>query len=146
MSDSYLQFSEKLYLQNKKHKAWFEENLVACDPDKDHAKNPLKPLYDTLGEEEFPCFAWEMEEDGLWVYSEENAMVHHIALVVQEFFKAFSLHNRSFSVPWALTCSRPVLSEFGGGAFFVTSKKIEYFDTSNWVCKKAESFRKGLKK
>jgi hypothetical protein len=61
----------------------------------------------------------------LWVYAEECGDLERLAHLVQKFLCRFR-PNQSWGVSYALTCSKPRLDSFGGGAVFVTAKSIAF--------------------
>jgi len=149
MSNNYLQFSEELRLIFKEKK-WFKKYLLSYsekeERKKDLKNNPFADLYENLNDENFPDFSWALEKNGLWIYSEEQGNVEHATLVVQRFFQVFKHYDRFFTISWAETCSAPRLSEFGGGAVFITHKEISYCPISTWLEKKEKAFIRSLKK
>lgn len=60
----------------------------------------------------------------LWLYVEEDGRPDHAAYLVQRFLRAFRPHA-CWSLTYAVTCSKPRLGAFGGGALFVTADSIE---------------------
>jgi hypothetical protein len=74
----------------------------------------------------------------MWIYSEESGNTDRVAHVIQMFLKQFRPDDH-WSMSWAYTCSKPRISEFGGGAMFVTATDIKTYDTGQFVetCEKA---------
>lgn len=60
----------------------------------------------------------------LWLYAEEDGRPDHAAYLVQRFLQTFRPRD-CWSLTYAVTCSKPRLGAFGGGALFVTAEAIE---------------------
>lgn len=117
MADNYLQFSEILQLESDEEKAWVEGELA-----------------------EDTEFSWTIDDNlELWMYAEEFGNTDHAAEFLQNFLLKFH-PDRCFHITFAETCSKPRVGEFGGGAIFVTSDGIEWFNTHDWVKQVQEEF------
>ena len=77
----------------------------------------------------------ELRDGTLWFCAEESGDPRAVAEFVRDFLKRFR-PNDSFSLEYALTCSKPRLDGFGGGAVFVTAVEIEHMDTAAWLAER----------
>ena len=68
----------------------------------------------------------------LWLYAERDFDSSHVAWLAHSFLKRFRPHDW-FSMEWAVTCTKPRIGSFGGGAVFVTAAGAEYVTTATWV-------------
>ena len=91
-------------------------------------------------------FDSEMEDGGLWVYSEGetgSGDIDQVIDMVQKFLKKFR-PDRAWVASWAFTCSRPIVGEFGGGAVVITATDTKYVDARSWAsqeCSKIDAVR-----
>lgn len=152
MANNYTLFSEAISRLS-------EEERVRCESRLRHLEQALPNLdengLDSKGErcapEDEPYlngasdlgFQWkltsESNEHELWMYAEESCDLEHVALFVQEFLARFR-PNEYFTLTWAETCSKPRISEFSGGAIFVTAEDIEWHGATAWICQKVAEF------
>jgi hypothetical protein len=152
MANNYLQFSEAIYKLSDEERAWcearlrhLEEALPTLDDDgKDGNGVPCapedRPYLNGAG---FLCFQWSIKPgpDGhcLWIHNEEYGDLEYVALFVQEFLAKFR-SNEYFTLTWAETCSKPRISEFSGGALFVTADEIAWNGAFPWLGVKIREF------
>ena len=147
MSDNYVQFSEALKLKRGDEK-WlkkflerfdgpFPEDYAAVESDIPWDELDMEPG-DTLG------FSHDLSAKEFWIYSDEHGNIDHVAHVIQAYLKARA-PKQYFSLSYAATCSRPQLGEFGGGAIFVTARKVKYFSSGDFLCKEQARFEKRSK-
>jgi hypothetical protein len=94
------------------------------------------------------AYAFDLENDDptswgshLWVYAEEYGELERLTHLVQKFLKRFR-PNRSWSLGYACTCSKPRVGEFGGGAVFVTAERIVWQDSWTFLAKKEKRFQR----
>lgn len=142
MANNYTLFSAELKELTKEHLYWFKKHLVPRDqapPD-----SAFEEVYEQ--DEHFPSFQFGIEEKGVWFYSEDSALVEDVVVAVQVFFNAFNLHDRSFDMTWACTCSKPRVDEFDGGAVFVTSKNTKWMNTGMFLGECAAQWKKILER
>ncbi|MGE0885431.1 MAG: hypothetical protein AB7P14_17935 [Blastocatellales bacterium] len=152
MANNYTLFSEAISQLNEGERAWCERRLQ-------HLEQALPTIDENgLGENGERCapedepylngaaglgFQWKLdaEPDGneLWMYAEESGNLEHVALFVQEFLAQFR-PNEYFTLSWAETCSKPRISEFSGGAIFITAKDIEWHGATAWIGRKIAEF------
>jgi hypothetical protein len=78
----------------------------------------------------------------LWLYAEESGYVSRVAHLVQKFLRMFRPKD-CWSLTYALTCSKPRVGEFGGGAVFVTAAEIKWESTDDFVEGQRELFTVG---
>lgn len=85
----------------------------------------IKEIEDA-GDEDAVCDLGEVEVvDGvLWFHGQESGDPEAVAEFARDFLERFRPRD-SFALEYTLTCSRPGLDGFGGGAVFVTAEGIE---------------------
>jgi len=167
MANNYLQFSEELVGLSEDDAKWATDYLaffskVQSDCDEqgiEIEEHPMadefmrrRDLYDLDEDAEGLDFQYEFQyefedEEGeglkaLWFIGDEYGNVDHVCLFVQEFLRA-RRPDGCFHISWAVTCSRPRIGEFGGGAAFVTAEKIEWMNSYDWIDKKCKEFLDG---
>ena len=161
MANNYLQFSEELVGLSEDDAKWaadylafFEEVQGDCDEqDIEIEEHPMadefmrrRDIYDLDEDAEGLDFHFQFVEIGeqglmaLWFHGDEYGNVEHICLFVQEFLRA-RRPDGCFHISWSVTCSKPRIGEFGGGAAFVTAEKIEWMNSYDWIDKKRKEFR-----
>lgn len=128
MANNYMLFSEAIKKPTKRELAWLlkEHNRRSLVPDRD----------ETMGD-----FQFNIEMGDAYVFSDESGNVDHAADFVQEFLKKFR-PDSCFHIEWAATCSLPRAGEFGGGAIFITAKKMTWFNSSTFVEEELKKFEK----
>jgi hypothetical protein len=169
MAESYLEFSEVLGHLHPDQEAWLRRQLEVVyvfgelEYPEDELSEHLDPadadwygcrawrdLTDYEPEEDSPVgFAWEFHDDHdlpegigrhLWFHSEEGGDPRRVAHLVQKFLREFR-PQESWSLSYALTCSKPCPGEFGGGAVFVTAQGFRHFATFDWIEECARSLQ-----
>ena len=81
----------------------------------------------------------EVEEKGVWIYSDEYLTPEHAVELVQDLVEELDLPGIHV-VSWAYTCSKPRIDEFGGGAFAVQKgKETVWVDAAYAARKEAEA-------
>ena len=108
--------------------AWLD-----ADPDQREAMPELAEMLDDP--DGYPSFRAEVDDDGLWIHSDESGSPGEAARLVQAFLAAFRLDD-TVAFEWADTCSRPILDAFGGGAMLVTATDIESTHTGAWIAER----------
>jgi len=71
----------------------------------------------------------------LWLYDEDHGEPEYVIAFVLRCAEAFDLQGR-WGFCWALTCSRPRLDAFGGGAQIVdlgARRSLAWTDCSHWL-------------
>ncbi len=81
-----------------------------------------------------PYKEWELIENDtqVWFHEDTNFDVEEAAAVIQSFLKECRPKG-SCGFSWALSCSKPRLDEFGGGACFVTAQKVWWHSYNDWL-------------
>jgi hypothetical protein len=159
MANNYLLFSEVLPHLTDSQIAWLQEQLqqiyviqgrqyleeeVPAELDADQAEwSGCRAFLDMADyDAEFDegagfeyRFHLEPDEDWgrhLWLYAEESGNVSRVAHLVQKFLRTFRQQD-CWSLTYALTCSKPRVGEFGGGAVFVTASEIKWECTDDFI-------------
>ena len=105
------------------------------------AENLRKVLADGLERDEGGDLGFDMKPDhetgpgALWIHSHENGKPEHVIQFVIKCAEAFSMTGL-WGFRWALTCSRPRLDGFGGGAQMIDLARREtvaWVDCEQWV-------------
>ena len=86
---------------------------------------------------------WQFETDaessegklGLWLHSEYGG-IDAVCAFVQHLLQKFDPEGRG-GLEWSNDCSRPRTDAFGGGAAFITAKKIKTMNTAEWLRQQA---------
>jgi hypothetical protein len=168
MANQYLEFSEVLPNLTSEEEAWLNEQLeiVHVFGDQQYTSAELPEGLDAMKSdwcgirawhdlEELPglrtdvgfCYEFcdeDLDEDWgrhLWFYTEEWGYPELVAHLVQKFLKRFRAGD-CWSLSYAVTCSKPRVGEFGGGAMFVTANEIQYFSDGDFREKSREAFEK----
>jgi hypothetical protein len=104
-----------LKITKPEEQEWFLEELAKLSEDDDYCS---------------PCEA-VVEPDngvsGIWVHTEESGDPGALAEVIAEWQRKFK-SKEEVIISYALTCSKPRLGEFGGGAILIYRGKIYGFD------------------
>ena len=96
---------------------------------------------DALEEAEGTDLGFEMEHDpasgpgALWIYSDGYGEPEHVIAFVLACAEAFALEGR-WGFTWALTCSKPRLDGFGGGAQLLDLRQrrsLAWTDCDHWL-------------
>lgn len=157
MANNYLTFSFAIPLDTPEKTEWAKravaylnsageqeniERLIAIDGFDADAADPGETApeaheFDALlpegfAEEEYIGFIATIDEDGIWIYSDESGTPDHVVPLAQEFLLKFDPRGY-IAFEWAETCSRPILDQFGGGAIFITATSVQYTNTVSWV-------------
>jgi hypothetical protein len=170
MADNYLQFSAVLPRLTEAEEAWLKGQLqlIKVFGDREYAEEGVPAEladqeadwegarflrndknynfeWDQLGFEYAFCPADEGGRDGwgrhLWLYAEEWGNPDHVAWLIRGFLQKFR-PTECWSMTYATTCSRPRVGEFGGGAVFVTAKRVVYLNAENWAADRVTSWKR----
>ncbi len=115
------------------------------------AKELRSQLVADLDHEEGACPGFEMRADlesgpgVLWIYSDDCGDPDRVIQFVLLCAEAFDLQG-VWSFTWALTCSKPRLDSFGGGAHVIDLGKratIADLDSAAWVGKHVAAHDQG---
>jgi hypothetical protein len=145
MADTYLQFSERLELTTAAEAGWLRRQL-----EEDPVTGRRQFLLDYPDPEEADSCGFEYEfcEDPsgryLWIYAEDSGNVELVAHLLQKFIKRFR-PDQCWSLTYATTCSKPRVSEFGGGAVFITADEIRWQDAYEFVEQERAAFKQNGK-
>jgi hypothetical protein len=105
------------------------------------AKQALDKIIDDLDNEfGFVGFGHQLQEDGLWIYGEDNFDSEHAHRLVKQLVETLDL-PKIHVCSWSYTCSKPRIGDFGGGAF-VVQKGID----TVWVDAQSTAVEMALKK
>ncbi len=88
----------------------------------------------------FTALAAPGSASDLWLYDEASGEPEHVIAFALCCAEAFDLKGR-WGFCWALTCSRPRLDGFGGGAQLLdlgTRKSLAWVDCSQWLATQIE--------
>ena len=144
MANNYLSFSEMISNLTEEEKDWWKEELEAPDFISSEVDEDGEPIEDEEAEaqwcrdrgieyvDEWPGVQWTLEGKGIWFYTEEYGNVDILANLIQSFFEKFR-PSATMGITWSETCSKPRLSEFGGGAVFITAKGQKWMNTHNFI-------------
>ena len=80
-----------------------------------------------------------------WIHDDMLGNVDAVADFVQCFLKRFR-PNECWGMEWSNSCSKPRTDAYGGGAIFVTAKKVESSLTCQWLADMEAKFGKRKKK
>lgn len=148
MANNYLQFSEHLELP-KGHEARSEKVLsrlkmlndelydeMETDSNEDVEAYPSDEDKEALPDGFY--VQAETDEKGVWFYSEESGDLEAVFYTAQLLLKEFDI-KEPFVVSWAYTCSKPRISEFGGGAAAIYQDNIISIDAREHIEKLVNS-------
>lgn len=97
---------------------------------------------DDFGEdtvEEYMNIGYRLENDFLWIYSKEYPNIDSLASIIHSVMKHYN-SKKYISFEYAFTCSKPRTDGFGGGAAFINSSEIKFFNTDNWIWEQIKQF------
>lgn len=123
----------------------FSENITELTPDeRDWIRHRLSP--EDTGDSVWPDFGWAFvnADETLWIHSDESGSVDNVAAFVQEFLRKFR-PTSFWKLTWASTCSRLRVGELGGGALFVTARRVKFMNTFDWVSYEEQKFKNASK-
>lgn len=91
-------------------------------------------------------FGLSIEQDSsgsfrAWIHDDSAGNVDMVADFVQCFLKRFR-PDECWGMEWSNSCSKPRTDAYGGGAIFVTAKKIESSLTYQWLTDMETKFKK----
>ena len=168
MANNYLQFSEVIPQLTTQEADWLRAQLevVCVFGEHEHPEDKLPPGLDRDKADWIGCrayrdmldydpnygwdlgFEYDFSLDGrdqvwgrhLWLYADESGAVDRVAHLVQKFLKALR-PDESWSLTWAVSCSKPRVGEFGGGAVVVTAEEITWQDAYDFAADRQLSLR-----
>jgi hypothetical protein len=145
MANNYTQYSEMIRNITPEEKQWIEAVLKNFELDDGDVPPGLEAEWNLLDEDtkalnqqlhsddyeegytRWLGFSAEVEDDGLWLYSEEGSDLEKTATFVQAFLKRFRPDDHLI-ISYAEWCSKLRLSEFGGGAVLITAESSKWFN------------------
>ncbi len=155
MADNFLQFSEELTHLTAEEAAWLEGQLqrIAIFGDREYPQDD--PTIETpAGDPEYtgprflrhnpdfdsscdvPGFEFSFyDENGtrnLSLYAEAFGDPAYVAWLIHKFLKQFR-PGQCWSLTYAVSCSKPRVGEFGGGAVFVTADAIRWQSSDAFI-------------
>ena len=114
MSNCYTQFSTRIPWQGAARAALLEK--LRCSEGDDDAS--------------VPCDFAEQPE-GIWLSSEASADLDALVALLVDVQSAFHLPPIGFE--FSVSCSKPALDEFGGGAVVLKGGQATWLSTSTWL-------------
>lgn len=135
MPDFTTEFSFAILLDGDEQREWATRAVAYIESvhDEEHDPAATDEFFAVLPEDpEFNRFGIEVDDDGLWLHSEEGGDPAHVIPLVQAYLAKFDPQGY-VGIEWANTCSRPVLDAFGGGAVFVTANGSHWMTSSQWL-------------
>lgn len=97
---------------------------------------------DDFGEDtidEYMNIGYKLENDFLWIYSEEYPNIDSLASIIYSVMKHYN-SKKYISFEYAFTCNKLRTDGFGGGAAFINSSEIKFFNTYNWMQEQIKRF------
>ena len=129
MANNYSQFSESLVELTEAEITWIKDFLTEEAPDPDEEKEAYqrwceeRHLQEGDEPEWFPGFQWQVEENSLWMYSEEGCNTDYLVVFIQKFLQKFR-PEEVFTATGADFCSKLRVSEFGGWWIAVSANYV----------------------
>ena len=89
-------------------------------------------------------FCFELDEDEaygrhLWLYGEEYADLEKLGHLIQNFLRRFRPHD-CWALSYACTCSKPRVDAFGGGAVFITARRVTFDNSWDLIERNRKAF------
>lgn len=140
MADNFTHFSFAIPLEGDEQKAWAQRAvdylnaaaMVDLDPDELEGIDGDDEFRSILPDDEIVGFEASVDEDGIWIHSEDSGTPEHVVGLAQAFLVKCD-PDGYVSFEWADTCSRPILDSFGGGAAFITATDERWMASSTWI-------------
>jgi len=124
MADNYTEFSHVITDLTSEEFTWLEDILQFYPHSRSESAKELTgfnnddPTFD-----DWPDFEFSLNENELWIHSEDSGDVEH-AVILLQWFLIFHRKNQYEIFEYACTCSRPRPGEIGGGWAFITAEDI----------------------
>lgn len=150
MANNSTQFSEMLVLESEAEIEWVREFLQEYPYDEGVSEAEerkwckVRGIEPGIGDEEcWPGFGYQIDADGkdLWIHSEDSGNIENVVNFITRYLQKFH-QDKCWSMSWADTCDRPRVGEFGGGAVFVTAKRVSWVNTYSWMHRQREQWLK----
>lgn len=140
MANNYLLFSEVLPCANQEQQDWLMERFLLAEESEADAEVDYGIDAPECGA---PCQA-ERHDDplGVWLYTEESGELNVLDHIIRAFQRRFAT-TEPFILTYALTCSRPRLSEFDGGAIVFLRGESSSINASTWAYERVKDLERG---
>ena len=116
MANNYEEFSEVLEIP------WgYDGNIV---------REALKEHLEDNGDEE-AAFTFELNDKGLWIYSEGFGDPYKAADFASRVMKKFKMKGH-FAIRYCFRCDRPKPGEFGGGIMIITVDGVKALNINDY--------------
>lgn len=153
MADYYQQFAQTIGGITPKEKEWITSYLAHIDTETEKNPDALdawikeRPIYKNIDEEleMWPHFEWLLEGKEWTLYSEDSANMDVVGFILKEFLKKFRPTD-IIGIEWGYTCSKLRSDGFGGGAMVITSSRIKYLSTMDWIYSQFQQIENRRKK
>ena len=142
MADYYQMFSEVIPAITAAERAWIEQ-ILSCDQDPQPTLTEAGFDVQALDLDDWPGFEWEFIEANsqLWLHGDDYGNVSHVGEFVRMFLARFR-PDEAWQLTWAELCSKPRISEFGGGGLFVTAKEVTVIRVADWADQQRQQFER----
>jgi len=87
-------------------------------------------------------WTWEFEEDELWIYMEEGALIDPMVDLLQEFLKKTN-RDDAIKFTWSETCSKMHVDAFSGGGVFITKDGSSLLCVGSWLEEQEKKHKNG---
>jgi hypothetical protein len=166
MANSYLQFSQVIPHLTQDEETWLRRQLerVHVFGEREYTEEELPKDLDRQDADWIGFRGWrdaeaEMQDDVfvgfqhefhdgddrdrwdryLWVFAEENGNPDALVHLVCKFLRQFR-PQECWSLTYAITCSKPRVDEFGGGAAFVTADEVRWESSDEFIRQAKDDF------
>jgi hypothetical protein len=148
MADYFTHFSFVLSLPSRFAQAYAAELARQAEAIRGGDEMPEsfpRPLADVLDDW---CFDTEVEQAprkwGLWLHS-SNGGIDAVCAFIKHLMAKFD-PDGCVGFEWSHDCSKPRTDAFGGGAAFITARKIKTMSTGEWLHKQAAAHARNPRK
>jgi hypothetical protein len=165
MADDYLEFSQVIANLSEQEVDWLRQGLAMIDVYGDQELEAgtgnvdsklgvpdwsgyrfLRDYPELDADREEVGFCCSFDEDGaygrhLWFYSDESADLEKLGHLIRKFLRQFRPHD-CWALSYACTCSKPRVDAFGGGAVFITSRRITFASSWDLIERKRQAFER----
>ena len=118
--------------------------IIECE----NAEQQRTLLADIIGtEDDVHVCEVEKQPEGfdLWVYSDDECDLEELVRIVCD-HQLVNESDKPWSMEYAVTCSRPRLDEFGGGAVICHRGEAEWMSTASFVMQKMQEITSKVQK
>jgi len=139
MADNFKLFSEVVPALTAAERRWVQR-VLADDADAKLLQGAgIDP--NAVDLDDWPGFEWEINPGNgeLWLYAQSCGNAAHAGELVRALLARFRPAD-CWHLTWAETCSKPRVSEFGGGALFVTARAVRTTRAHNWVERQRKAY------